>query len=111
MTRMIFFLKQVRPQHGNKRVGQFPTRNAEDYSGVWAGVLAPSPAPSPSGASGDGVILRNCLFMERSRKTSATPIAATTRKPSTPVPILSLDEAATAARAPRVKGSLSPRYR
>ena len=36
------------------------------------------------GSSGGGPILRNCLFIERSRKTSATPSAATTRKPSRP---------------------------
>ena len=59
---------------------------------------------------GSGVILRNCLFIERTRKTRATAIAATTRNPATPAPMSSGfgEEAATAARAPRVTGSPSP---
>src|SRR5271165_1691297 len=69
----------------------------------------PGLAPAPSGS---GVILRNCLFIDRSRKTSATPMAATTMNPSTPgsTSLLAEEDAATAASTPNVKGSPSPGY-
>jgi hypothetical protein len=56
--------------------------------------------------------LRNCLFIERNKNTSATPIAATIRKQSTPVstfaPVLADDDAARPASATAVKGLLLP---
>ncbi len=45
---------------------------------------ASSASPVSPGSSGLGPIFLNCLFIDRSRNTSATPMATTTRKPSTP---------------------------
>ena len=52
----------------------------------------PEAAADAGSAEGSGVILRNCLFIERSRKTSTTPMPATTRKPSTPGSTSLIDE-------------------
>ena len=77
---------------------------------VRAGLGPGSPRP-PTAASAFGAILRNCLFMDLSRKTRATPMAATTRNPSTPGVTSSLggeDAATAAASTPNVKGTPSP---
>ena len=79
-------------------------------SGRWlAASLAPS-ASVPSGSSGFGPILRNCLFIERSRKTSASPSTATTRKPSRPGSTSLIVEVELAARYANVTGAHSPEY-
>src|SRR5690349_16786301 len=89
-------------------------RRSRPYLGASCAAVAfgPGLGPASPGTVGSsfGAILRNCLFMDLSRKTRATPMAATTRNPSTPGVTSSLggEDAATTASTPNVKGTPSP---
>src|SRR5580692_11225603 len=107
MTRIPLLPLYASAQHANS--GYVKTRR-ETPTLANLGVSSPvfGSSPGPSGAEAAGVILRNCLFIEKSRNTSAPPMAATMRKPRTPGVMLLIEFVVLAATTPNVIGSPSP---